>query len=53
MSDCFNIKDRGTRDNSFYKDDEWWSGNCRVTVFNGPISGILPSIKGSWPKRMV
>jgi hypothetical protein len=53
MNDCFNIKDNGVRDSEFYKDDEWWSGNCAVKVSGGVVSGSLPSMPGSWLKQVI
>lgn len=53
-NDCFNIKDNGIKDSSYYKDDEWWAGNCKVKVSTGAATGgSTPSMPGSWLKRVV
>jgi hypothetical protein len=53
-NDCFNIKDNGIKDSSYYKNDEWWAGNCKIKVSSGiGTGGSSTSISGSWLKRMV
>jgi hypothetical protein len=32
---CADIKSKGPKPSSYYTDDEWWSGNCRVALYNG------------------
>lgn len=34
LAGCFDIKDNGIKDHLFYGHDEWWSGNCRITISN-------------------
>lgn len=48
---CIDIKDNGIKDGNYYYDEEWWSGNCRVSITQSV--GVSGSITGGEVKEAI